>query len=876
MPLVLDPRVRASARPRLAAAAALAALAAAGAGAGAAAPAPATPPLSPILLTGPLTVWEAGGRVIASPDFPVRLPDDAGGRARVWLQADAPARLACGGWASAAFEVTLGGVEIARGVGGGELVRNWLELEVPLAAGRSELALHVAGAAPRFVFECQASGADPGDRLEPFERSRVKLLVPAADPAGVVADACRLSLSRDPAGAHPGHLGLHESVDCAVRTGAEDTILTSSGYVVRRGGKVVASCTDRYGCGADLADIALAAGRYEVELVLTGGPGAGARRRFTADHDPAVQAVVAASVAALGVEPAPYRATDAREKHGEAGVQALAALLEALREWTPLEVAPDARARVLANARLALARLRGGAAALAAERGLVPRGLVSRLDGYLQVYGLYLPHGKLAGRPLVLGLHGAGSTGTEFCRKLLGGAKSAPGLLACPDGYGPSGFLYAGGDDALDVLAAARALGPADPARVYVTGGSHGGVGTYALALAHPELFAAAAVLSGSADVALFPSIAGKPRAAHEDAWLRAHAWRGWAMNARNVAFEVVHGGKDPGLPETHAAVFKEAMDALGLPLGYTVHADLGHDVWTRTYAGGAIWRDFFDAHAKPAAPADVWLTTPGPPVSDAWATIWRLAEALPPLAYGTLRARAADGKVTVTTSGLDAVTLAPPAALPGPLVVDGDTVRREAPFLWRRGGHWIEGPRPGPWREGPLDAVRARPLRVAVDGTSSIGFAMADQERLLAGMKLYYPIYASPDVWPDEHLRATNTVLLYGNPSRNHLLAEVLKGSPVGVDDRGVTVLGTRYEGADVGVRAILPSPWSDTEYAVVVAGPTKAGVRCAVWLPEVLPDWAVCTSKALVRPGGMILGEGRKLLGAGFWGRTFWRHGK
>jgi hypothetical protein len=47
-------------------------------------------------------------------------------------------------------------------------------------------------------------------------------------------------------------------------------------------------------------------------------------------------------------------------------------------------------------------------------------------------------------------------------------------------------------------------------------------------------------------------------------------------------------------------------------------------------------------------------------------------------------------------------------------------------------------------------------------------------------------------------------------------------------------------------------------------------------VWLPEVLPDWAVCTSKALVRPGGMILGEGRKLLGAGFWGRTFWRHGK
>jgi hypothetical protein len=823
---------------------------------------------------GFLTAWSTAAGAINQPGPVVKLPPGAAGAAHLVLETKEAGNVVCGGWASAAFELSVAGKTVARGAGGGELVPDWLETRFPIRAGRTVLGIRVTGGAPRFVLRCSRIGVDGG--RSDFKYSGVRTLVETRDARALVAGGLQLRLTRRLfAPRKPGVLFLEASYGYGSAAGGMDvSYYWSLTLRVSRGGKDVGGCTEPSGYGC-FSLLALPAGSYDVVLTLSEGVDKTPVRTasFTVEHDPAAADAIAAAAAALDLSSEGDLDNHYLvEKLAPAAVHAWAALIEADRLYAPLQPDAGARVRALAAARLALARAERGDAALAAEHGLVPRGVVSRHDGLVQVWGLYLPPGKRSGAPLALGLHGAGSSGTDFCRKLLGGIDDAPGILACPDGYGPSAFLQAGGAEALDVLEAARALGPADPARIYVTGGSHGGVGTYALALQHPALFAAAAALSGSADLAVFPSIAGKPRAAHEDAWLRARAWRNWAANARNVAFEVVHGGKD-SLVVAHATAFKDAMDALGLPLVYTVHPDLGHDVWTRTYAGGAIWKDFFDAHTKPAAPADVWLTTPGPPVRDAWAALERVDESVAPMDFATLRAHAGGGKIVVETKGAGAVRLAPPASLPGALIVDGVTVPRDAPCLWRRGGTWEPGPAPGPWREGPLDAVRARPLSFGVDGVRTLDMAYDDLDRLLAGMSLRYHIYASPDVVPSPELRKDHSVMLYGNPRHNRLLGEILAGSPIAVDDDGVTVAGVRYAGKDVGVRAILPSPWSARDYVVVSAGPTAAGVRCAVWLPEALPDWAVCTSAALVRPGGMILGAGRKLLGAGFWGRAFWR---
>ncbi|HMO65954.1 MAG TPA: PHB depolymerase family esterase, partial [Verrucomicrobiota bacterium] len=123
-------------------------------------------------------------------------------------------------------------------------------------------------------------------------------------------------------------------------------------------------------------------------------------------------------------------------------------------------------------------------------------------------YLLHLPAGYVAGAtrhwPLMLFLHGAGERGTNLARvKVHGPPKIAetnaafPFILVspqCPPGdrWDPHALLAL-----LDSVMAKHAV---DPERVYVTGLSMGGYGTWALAAAAPERFAAVAPICGGGD----------------------------------------------------------------------------------------------------------------------------------------------------------------------------------------------------------------------------------------------------------------------------------------------------------------------------------------------------------------------------------------
>lgn len=181
-------------------------------------------------------------------------------------------------------------------------------------------------------------------------------------------------------------------------------------------------------------------------------------------------------------------------------------------------------------------------------------------------YLLYLPEGYATGTgqwPLVLFLHGASERGTDLEMvkrhgppKLLENGKQFPFILVspqCPEDETWSPRIL----DALvhEIEVTYRV----DPARKYVTGLSMGGNGTWRLAMARPDRFAAIAPICGWANAKNICTIKTVPV---------------WAF----------HGKKDRVVPIERSEKLVNALRECGGNVRFTVYPNAEHDSWTETY----------------------------------------------------------------------------------------------------------------------------------------------------------------------------------------------------------------------------------------------------------------------------------------------------
>ena len=195
-------------------------------------------------------------------------------------------------------------------------------------------------------------------------------------------------------------------------------------------------------------------------------------------------------------------------------------------------------------------------------------------------YLLHLPdgyEGEGTGKkwPLILFLHGAGESGDDLARvKLHGlpkvvGSKDLPFIIVSPQspgrGWNPD-TLNALLDD---VIARYRV----DKDRVYLTGLSMGGYGTWALAAAHPGRFAAIAPICGGGD----------PKKADR---------------LKDLPTWVFHGAKDPTVPLARSEEMVKALKEAGGDPKFTVYPEAKHDSWTETYDNPELY-SWFLAHKR-------------------------------------------------------------------------------------------------------------------------------------------------------------------------------------------------------------------------------------------------------------------------------------
>ena len=177
--------------------------------------------------------------------------------------------------------------------------------------------------------------------------------------------------------------------------------------------------------------------------------------------------------------------------------------------------------------------------------------------------------------PLLVFLHGAGEKGngtTELSRVLLNGPPKRvnqgidfPFIIVSPQlPTSQGGWPVLLVDE---LIARAKAAARVDTTRIYLTGLSMGGYGTWSYAVARPNIIAAAVPIAGAGDT-------------------------GQACAMKDVPVWAFHGDADGTVNVSGSVNMVAALNACSpgpsVPPRLTIYPGVGHDSWTRTYDGTA------------------------------------------------------------------------------------------------------------------------------------------------------------------------------------------------------------------------------------------------------------------------------------------------
>lgn len=217
----------------------------------------------------------------------------------------------------------------------------------------------------------------------------------------------------------------------------------------------------------------------------------------------------------------------------------------------------------------------------AERRADFKKAYLSKVDNTLQPYRVYVPttYEPTKAYPLVIALHGMGGDENSYFEAYNKGAfrvlaEDHGYIVACPKGRKPASMYIGDAErDVMDVIEEMKRAYRIDPDRIYLTGHSMGGFGTWSIAMNHPEVFAALApVAGGSTNPANMSKIAHIPQL-------------------------VIHGDKDPTVPVERSRVMVAMGKKLGVELKFIEVPGGDHgSVVAPTFKDVFEW---FDAHKR-------------------------------------------------------------------------------------------------------------------------------------------------------------------------------------------------------------------------------------------------------------------------------------
>jgi pimeloyl-ACP methyl ester carboxylesterase len=495
----------------------------------------------------------------------------------------------------------------------------------------------------------------------------------------------------------------------------------------------------------------------------------------------------------------------------------------------------------------------------------VVRAYRSQVDGSVQPYAVTYPedYGKQGKKWRVeVVLHGRDSSLTEV--KFLhqhNGDKAAPKNMDYVRldifGRGNVAYRWAGESDVAEAVAnfltvekMLRREQLLDAERGVLRGFSMGGAGTWHIGLHYPDHWCAISPGAGFTTTRGYIKDLPDKLPPYQEACLHIYDAVDYAENAFNVPVVAYGGEKDAQLQA--ARNIEERLKKLDISMKLLVAPKLGHQFPAEWQKKVAEARAPFVAKGRPEyAPRIRFVTYTMKYASCGWVQIEGLQRHYE---RASVDAERTDEGFKVKTSNVRILDLVlPPEATRQPIVVQIDGQRIEANpqlasahsrlvvYFERRGDSWhavlpeklltqrLRKPQKMTNLQGPIDDAFLSSF-LCVRGTgkpwheATEDYAKANLERFRKEWSKYLrgepPIKDDVEVTPLDI--ASRHLILFGDPSSNSLIAEVLDGLPLNWTKDKIVFDGKDYAAAEHVPAMIYPSPLSTTHYVVLNSGHT------------------------------------------------------
>jgi dienelactone hydrolase len=495
--------------------------------------------------------------------------------------------------------------------------------------------------------------------------------------------------------------------------------------------------------------------------------------------------------------------------------------------------------------------------------GFVRLAWIDETDGTPQYCRAYLPWNYDAAKkwPTLVQLHGYNpanpkyfdwwgadnrhaSSETEFA-----GNRSI--IYIEPHGRGNTQYYAFGGADVKRCLAEAKRALAVDEDRVYLTGESMGGWGTWNVGTRNPELFAAIAPVFGGTDYHAATEEEKLAKLTPLEHFLndRESSWA-QAESLNNLPIFVDHGDQDGAVKVEWSRWGVRMLQRWGYDVRYHEYPGKVHETlsWSNPLMNVESMLDFRrDAHPRQVRVRSAELR-------NARAYWVRVEQRARPLEFMLVDAELIDANVI----RLDTQNVVDVVLSAGPLIDAAKPVK----IVWNGVPRDMKLPASGelrltdaayrpaalnktPGLPGSFNDFFNTPFALVV-GTSSKDARMRERCRLQAEQFAY-----SWEQWQKFRPRffldseigeaeiAKYSLILFGGPDANRVTASLSSQVPLRIRGDVITVGGKAYAARDAGVELLYPNPRNPQRYLWIAAGTSASGMGFAAPSPYNLPEW-------------------------------------
>lgn len=495
---------------------------------------------------------------------------------------------------------------------------------------------------------------------------------------------------------------------------------------------------------------------------------------------------------------------------------------------------------------------------------------VSAIDGSVQYYSVAPSTSKKASQALFLSVHGAS---VEAVNQANAYAQKDWGTLVAPTNRRPFGFAWEdwGRLDAMEVLADAKTIYQPDESKIYLTGHSMGGHGTWYLGATYPDKFAAIAPCAGYPDLLAYrdgfsrsvlemtpeqleergisPKSVARMTSVPVNTPLQNIIERA-GTPSRTLKLErnylqsgvyVLHGEKDNVVPTAIAREMRERLGKFHNDFTYYEYPDGTH--W---YGNHSVdWQPIFDFFKQRTIPKDstvkkleFFTGSPGVSATSHFMTIHQQEK---PFEVSSFDFSKEEGfAINTHNVALLEVDLSTLNESITEITIDGDTLKVSSNlknFFIKDKNKWAKTSKPslkekGPHRNGGFkDAFKNNVVFVYATNGSTIENDWYYHKALFDAETFYYRANGNVDMIKDTDFSlekyADRNVIVYGNKDNNTAWKVLLKESPIQVTNNEVRIGDKTLSGNQWGLYYTIPRADSDVASIGVITATGDLGMK-------------------------------------------------